>query len=70
MDQILNLLKLSISRPLSPKEEDHHRLKQKLGLRVMYRVHYKSFAYQLAVDMQSAPGIVNLIGIILRNHKL
>ncbi|KAH7307991.1 dimethylaniline monooxygenase [Stachybotrys elegans] len=52
-----------IPQPLHPKDEPHYRLLSKPGARVTYGVDHESYAYQLALDMGSAPGLWDICNI-------
>ncbi|POR32526.1 Dimethylaniline monooxygenase [N-oxide-forming] 2 [Tolypocladium paradoxum] len=63
---IVNLLAPNkIPRPLSPNDEPHYRLLPPKGFRITYGVDHESYAYQLAMDMNSAPGLWDILSIIL-----
>jgi len=51
-----------ISQPLLPRDEPHYRLHHPKGSRIHYGVDHESYAYQLALDMDAAPGIVEVLG--------
>jgi dimethylaniline monooxygenase (N-oxide forming) len=51
-----------ISQPLLPRDEPHYRLHHPKGSRVHYGVDHESYAYQLALDMGSAPGFTEVLG--------
>jgi dimethylaniline monooxygenase (N-oxide forming) len=53
-----------IPRPLLPEDEPHYRLMPNPGARVQYGVDHESYAYQLALDMGSAPGFWNVLSIM------
>lgn len=58
---ILNLVsRNSIPRPLFADDETHYQLKQLPDARVK-GVDHDSYAYQLALDMDSAPGFVDIV---------
>ena len=62
---IVNLLageKLSAS--LKPEDEKHYRLDQTPGARITYGVDHESYAYQLALDMDSAPGFLDALSFL------
>ena len=48
-------------RPLLPRDEPHYRLLHAPGSRVGYGVDHESYAYQLALDMDSAAGFVEVV---------
>ncbi|KAI9147384.1 Monooxygenase ptmN [Paramyrothecium foliicola] len=52
-----------IPRPLIPEDEPHYRLLTKPDARVKYGVDHESYAYQLALDMGSAPGFWDMLKI-------
>lgn len=52
-----------IPRPLSPDDEPHYRLLHPPESRVQYGVDHESYAYQLALDMDSAPGALAVVGL-------
>ncbi|RBR11062.1 uncharacterized protein FIESC28_09207 [Fusarium coffeatum] len=57
---VLNLVsphKLS----LQPEDEEHYKLHTKPTARVTYGVDHESYAYQLALDMNSAPGLTDML---------
>lgn len=57
----LNLLAPErIPRPLHPRDEPHYRLWN--PLRIHYGVDHESYVYQLASDMGSAQGFLNVLG--------
>lgn len=55
-----------IPRPLLPDDEPHYRLLHPPDSRVQYGVDHESYAYQLALDMDSAPGALEVIDLGLR----
>lgn len=62
---IVNLLAPhKIPRPLSPNDESHYRLLPPKGFRITYGVDHESYAYQLAMDMASAPGLCDILRVI------
>ncbi|TWU73003.1 hypothetical protein ED733_004772 [Metarhizium rileyi] len=62
---ITNLLSpQSIPRPLLPEDQHHYRLRPPPGARVNYGVDHESYAYQLALDLGSAPGLFDIIRLI------
>ncbi|KAF9070437.1 dimethylaniline monooxygenase [Rhodocollybia butyracea] len=66
---VLNLLApQKIPRPLIPRDEPHYRLQHPPGSRVTYGVDHESYAYQLALDMDSAPGISDIFGVMYRKY--
>ena len=57
----LNLLApQQIPRPLSPSNEPHYKVLHPPGSRINYGVDHESYAYQLALDMGSAPGLMDI----------
>jgi dimethylaniline monooxygenase (N-oxide forming) len=52
-----------IPRPLAPDDEPHYRLLHPPGSRVQYGVDHETYAYQLALDMDSAPGALEVVGL-------
>lgn len=52
-----------IPRPLTPDDEPHYRLLHPPESRVQYGVDHESYAYQLALDMDSAPGALEVVGL-------
>ena len=62
---IVNLLApQKIPRVLSPSDEPHYRLLPLRGFRISYGVDHESYTYQLAMDMNSAPGLCDILRII------
>jgi dimethylaniline monooxygenase (N-oxide forming) len=59
---ILNLL----PHPLDPKE-DHYRLHMPADHRIQYGVDHENYAYQLALDMESAPSAFYML---TRGYKM
>ncbi|XWW94464.1 hypothetical protein V2A60_002407 [Cordyceps javanica] len=57
-----------IPRPLRPEDEWHYRLRSVPGARLECGVDHESYAYQLALDMNSAPGLTDVVGF--RSLKL
>lgn len=51
----------NIPRPLVPEDEGHYKLRSMPGARITYGVDHESYAYQLALDMGSAPGLWDII---------
>lgn len=47
---------------LKPEDEPHYRLKHPVHSRIQYGVDHESYAYQLALDMGSAPSFGDVIG--------
>ncbi|KIE00631.1 dimethylaniline monooxygenase, partial [Metarhizium majus ARSEF 297] len=50
-----------IPRTLLPEDEHHYKLRSLPGARIKYGVDHESYAYQLALDLDSAPGILDII---------
>ncbi|KAK8141382.1 hypothetical protein G3M48_000139 [Beauveria asiatica] len=57
-----------IPGPLHPRDEWHYKLRSVPGARVQCGVDHESYAYQLALDMESAPGFTDVVGF--RSLKL
>lgn len=53
----------SLPRTLKPEDEPHYRLHPPPGSRITYGVDHESYAYQLALDMDSAPGLTDILKI-------
>lgn len=67
---ILNLLAPhKIPRALVSEDEKHYRLHPLPDARIKYGVDHESYAYQLALDMNSAPGLTDIIGLLSLTHK-
>ncbi|KAF4443185.1 Dimethylaniline monooxygenase N-oxide-forming 2 [Fusarium austroafricanum] len=62
---VLNLLAPHKLGGLKAEDEDHYRLHSNSDTRVTYGVDHESYAYQLALDIRSAPGIIDIISRIL-----
>ncbi|XXG99620.1 Sterol O-acyltransferase 2 (Sterol-ester synthase 2) [Hypoxylon texense] len=60
---VLNLLapERVVGAPLLPQDEPHYRLVCKEHARVRYGVDHESYAYQLALDMGSAPSFTEIL---------
>lgn len=60
---VLNLLapERVVGAPLLPQDEPHYRLMYKKHARVRYGVDHESYAYQLALDMGSAPSFTEIL---------
>jgi len=58
---VLNLVASSRVPKLQPRDEPHYRLLTPPGSRIRYGVDHESYAYQLALDMDAAPGIKEVI---------
>ncbi|KAH7302895.1 hypothetical protein B0I35DRAFT_455422 [Stachybotrys elegans] len=52
-----------IPQPLRPEDDPHYRLLSNLDARVTYGLDHESYAYQLALDMGSAPGLWDICNI-------
>ncbi|KAA8642762.1 uncharacterized protein ATNIH1004_009514 [Aspergillus tanneri] len=59
---VLNLA-LRIPRPLLPEDEPHYKLHPPESSRIHYGVDHESYIYQLALDMDSAPGALEIVQI-------
>ena len=46
---------------LQPEDEEHYKLHTNPTARVTYGVDHESYAYQLALDMNSAPGLTDML---------
>ncbi|CAJ2508283.1 Uu.00g094690.m01.CDS01 [Anthostomella pinea] len=58
---VLNLLApVRVAGPLLPEDEPHYRLVAPEGARVNYGVDHESYAYQLALDMGTAPSLTEV----------
>ncbi|KAH7178239.1 hypothetical protein DER46DRAFT_494730, partial [Fusarium sp. MPI-SDFR-AT-0072] len=53
---------------LKPEDEAHYRLHCRPNARVTYGVDHESYAYQLALDIDSAPGITDILNLIRRSE--
>jgi len=61
---ILNLVAPQyIPRQLLPHDEQHYKLNPPKNARVRYGVDHESYIYQLALDMDSAPGALEVVQI-------
>ena len=58
-----------VPRHLDPDDEWHYRIIHKPGARVQYGVEHDSYAYQLAKDMDCAPGFWEIIRMALHTSK-
>uniref|UniRef100_A0A4E9EJC4 FAD/NAD(P)-binding domain-containing protein n=1 Tax=Gibberella zeae TaxID=5518 RepID=A0A4E9EJC4_GIBZA len=59
---VLNLLAPGkLSHPLRPIDEEHYRLKLPSDSRITYGVDHESYTYQLALDMNSAIGLCDVL---------
>lgn len=68
---IANLLSpQSIPRPLLPEDEYHYKLRPLPGARINYGIDHESYAYQLALDMDSAPGLWDILGFFSWRQKV
>lgn len=62
---------LKNTRELDPRDEAHYRLYPPKGSRITYGVDHESYAYQLALDMGSAPGILHILKLMVSSsHPL
>lgn len=62
---IVNLLSTrKIPRELRPEDEPHYRLHHPSGSRITYGVDHESYTYQLALDMDSAPGAWDVVRLM------
>lgn len=59
----------SIQRPLLPEDEYHYKLRSPPGARIDYGVDHESYAYQLALDLDSAPGLWDILKVLSWKHK-
>ncbi|TXC08105.1 hypothetical protein FocTR4_00003540 [Fusarium oxysporum f. sp. cubense] len=50
-----------------PEDEAHYRLHCRPDARVTYGVDHESYAYQLTLDMNSAPGITDILNLMRRS---
>ena len=50
-----------IPRPLLPADEPHYRLRPPPGARITYGVDHETYAYQLALDIGSAPSFTEIV---------
>ena len=57
---VLNLAAPHKLTNLKAKDEAHYKLHSKPDDRVTYGVDHKSYAYKLALDMNSAPGLIDM----------
>ncbi|KAK2591185.1 hypothetical protein QQS21_011119 [Conoideocrella luteorostrata] len=60
----------SILKKLQPEDESHYKLKPAPDARITYGVDHESYAYQLALDMGSAPGLVNIVRLFSWKAKV
>ncbi|KAI2607931.1 FAD/NAD(P)-binding domain-containing protein [Hypoxylon sp. NC1633] len=60
---VLNLLapERVVGAPLSPEDEPHYRLVSKKHARIRYGVDHESYAYQLGLDIGSAPSFSEIV---------
>ncbi|KAI1138355.1 FAD/NAD(P)-binding domain-containing protein [Hypoxylon sp. FL0543] len=65
---VLNLLAPGrvLNAPLLPEDEAHYRLVRKKQSRIRYGVDHESYAYQLALDMGSAPSFADIVRLGFR----
>ena len=54
----------SVAQQLLSEDEHHYRLRAPAGARITYGVDHESYAYQLALDMNSAPGLYDIIELL------
>ncbi|KAJ4146911.1 hypothetical protein LMH87_001467 [Akanthomyces muscarius] len=55
------LARHKVPRSLRLDDEPHYRLRSVSGARVLYGVDYESYVYQLALDMDAAPGLIDIV---------
>lgn len=67
---VLNLVAPCKLSDLNTRDEAHYKLHTKSSDRVTYGVDHESYAYQLALDMNSAPGIVDIWRITWTTQNL
>ncbi|VTT59581.1 unnamed protein product [Fusarium fujikuroi] len=67
---VLNLVAPCKLSDLNTGDEAHYKLHTKSSDRVTYGVDHESYAYQLALDMNSAPGIVDIWRITWTTQNL
>ncbi|KAK2685858.1 hypothetical protein QWA68_015036 [Fusarium oxysporum] len=66
---ILNILAPEkIPHPLRATDEEHYRLKLPPDSRIEYGVDHESYVYQLALDMNSAIGLWDVLAIAQKKH--
>ncbi|KAK0612524.1 hypothetical protein B0T17DRAFT_543883 [Bombardia bombarda] len=53
--------RLLVQTPLLPTDEPHYRLKMPATARIRYGVDHESYAYQLALDMDAAPSLAEIL---------
>ncbi|KAK5995551.1 Monooxygenase ptmN [Cladobotryum mycophilum] len=58
-----------IPRPLNPDDEWHYRIIHAPNARVTYGVEHDSYAYQLAKDIDAAPGFLEILKISFGTRK-
>ncbi|KAK4223791.1 hypothetical protein QBC38DRAFT_512162 [Podospora fimiseda] len=58
---VLHLRSPSKLNPLNPEDEAHYKLLHPPNSRIQYGVEHESYAYQLALDMDSAPSFTEII---------
>jgi dimethylaniline monooxygenase (N-oxide forming) len=58
---VLNLVAPRNLTDSRPEDEEHYRLHTKSTDRVTYGVDHESYTYQLALDMNSAPGLTDIL---------
>ncbi|KAM5516757.1 dimethylaniline monooxygenase [Fusarium oxysporum f. sp. phaseoli] len=64
---VLNLLTPHKLKHLKPDDEAHYRLHCRPDARVTYGVDHESYADQLTLDMNSAPGITDILNLMRRS---
>ncbi|KAI0139621.1 FAD/NAD(P)-binding domain-containing protein [Hypoxylon sp. NC0597] len=69
---VLNLLapERVAGTPLLPEDEAHYRLVRKTHSRIRYGVDHESYAYQLALDMGSAPALGDILRLSFFGGKV
>lgn len=58
-----------IPRPLEPRDEGHYRLRPPPGARINYGVDHETYAYQLALDIGSAPSFTEIVAAGWRGSR-
>ncbi|OAA35268.1 dimethylaniline monooxygenase [Cordyceps fumosorosea ARSEF 2679] len=53
--------KHKLPRALRPEDEPHYQLRSVPGARIRYGVDHESYVYQLALDMDAAPGLADVM---------
>jgi dimethylaniline monooxygenase (N-oxide forming) len=64
---VLNLLTPHKLKHLKPEDEAHYRLHCRPDARVIYGVDHESYEDQLTLDMNSAPGITDILNLMRRS---